>query len=75
MSEDAVKARRDYSREYRKKKKDELSEEQQERVREMKRAYQREWRRRNKDKVKAYNAQYWERRAERMKAEEWRDGQ
>lgn len=32
--------------------------------------YMREWRKKNKDKVKRYNAEYWERYAKRMKSEE-----
>lgn len=32
---------------------------------EARRAYQREWRRNNKDKVKANNRRYWERRAQK----------
>ena len=34
---------------------------------EARRAYQREWRRKNKDKVKAQNERYWQRKA-RQKA-------
>ena len=33
---------------------------------EARRAYQREWRRNNKDKVKANNHRYWERKAQKM---------
>ncbi|MBM6976424.1 phosphatase [Intestinimonas butyriciproducens] len=32
---------------------------------EARREYQREWRRKNKDKVKANNHRYWERRAQK----------
>ena len=32
-------------------------------ARDMRRAYKREWNRRNKDKVKAAQARYWERKA------------
>ena len=32
---------------------------------EMRRAYQREWRRKNRDKVRASNLRYWERKAQR----------
>lgn len=31
---------------------------------EARRAYQREWRRKNKDKVKAQNERYWQRKAQ-----------
>lgn len=34
-----------------------------EEAREARRAYQREWNRKNKDKVKANQARYWERKA------------
>ncbi len=30
--------------------------------------YRREWQRKNKDRVKAYNERYWERKAAAMKA-------
>lgn len=33
------------------------------------RQYQREWRRKNKDKVRAINHRYWEKRAKRMRAD------
>ena len=32
-------------------------------------AYMREWRKNNPDKVRAINARYWEKRAQRMSAE------
>lgn len=32
---------------------------------ELRRAYQREWRRKNKDKVRANNLRYWERKAQK----------
>jgi hypothetical protein len=38
-----------------------------EQAKEARRAYKREWNRANKDKVKAAQARYWARRAERMK--------
>lgn len=37
---------------------------------EIRRAYQREWRAKNKDKVKAYNQKFWERRAEKARKEQ-----
>lgn len=37
-------------------------------AREARRAYKREWNRKNKDKVKAAQARYWERRAQAMTA-------
>ena len=33
------------------------------------RAYGREWRARNRERVRRYNAQYWERRAKRKEGE------
>lgn len=39
-------------------------------AREAQRAYRREWARKNPDRVKAAQARYWERKAERMKQEE-----
>ena len=36
---------------------------------ELRRAYQREWRRKNKDKVKANNRRYWERKAQKVQEE------
>lgn len=37
---------------------------------ELRREYQREWRRKNKDKVKANNCRYWERKAQKAAQEE-----
>ena len=37
---------------------------------ELRREYQREWRRRNKDKVRANNLRYWERKAQKAAQEE-----
>ena len=34
-------------------------------AKEARRAYQREWRRKNKDKVRANNLRYWERKAQK----------
>lgn len=42
----------------------------QERAVELRRAYQREWRRKNKDKVRANNLRYWERKAQKAAQEE-----
>lgn len=36
-------------------------------VREAKRDYYRAWRARNREKIKAYNARYWEKQAEKRK--------
>lgn len=36
---------------------------------EARRAYLREWRAKNKDRVRAYNARYWAKRAERANNE------
>lgn len=33
------------------------------------RAYQREWRAKNRDRVRAYNQRYWERRGEKLAKE------
>lgn len=38
--------------------------------REYKRRYMREWRKRNPEKVKANNAAYWERQAEKVRKED-----
>ena len=37
---------------------------------ELRREYQREWRRKNKDKVRASNLRYWERKAQKTVQEE-----
>ena len=37
---------------------------------ELRREYQREWRRKNKDKVRANNLRYWERKAQKAAQEE-----
>lgn len=37
---------------------------QSERARELQREYLKEWRKKNKEKVKAYNQAYWERKAQ-----------
>lgn len=43
-----------------------MSEKQlEEKALELRRAYQREWRRKNKDKVRANNRRYWERKAQK----------
>lgn len=34
---------------------------------EARRIYQNEWRKKNKDKVRDYNARYWQRKAEELK--------
>lgn len=39
---------------------------------EMRRAYQKEWRRKNKDKVRASNRRYWERKAQKTAQQEGR---
>lgn len=39
-------------------------------AKEERRAYKRAWSAKNKDKVQAYNLAYWERRAQRLKAQE-----
>ena len=39
-------------------------------AREARKAYQREWNRKNKDKVKANQARYWERKAAKAKEQE-----
>lgn len=41
----------------------------------IRRAYQREWRAKNKDKVKAYNQKFWERRAEKARKEQMNNEQ
>jgi chromatin segregation and condensation protein Rec8/ScpA/Scc1 (kleisin family) len=51
MSAEAVEARRNYQREYRRKNQEKIN------------AKRREWRADNRDKVRRYNQRYWERRA------------
>ena len=51
MSAEAVEARRNYQREYRRKNQEKIN------------AKRREWRADNRDKVRWYNQRYWERRA------------
>ena len=46
----------------------------QEMARQERNKYQREWRAKNKDRVKATNARYWERRAARLAAERMAEG-
>ena len=41
-----------------------------EKAKELRRAYKREWNRRNRDKVKAAQMRYWERKAAEMEAAE-----
>ena len=41
-----------------------------EEAKEARRAYQRTWAAKNRDKVRAYNRKYWERRAQRQTAQE-----
>ncbi len=50
MTQEAVEARRDYKRQYRNENRDKIN------------AQQREWRANNPDKVKQYNARYWEKK-------------
>ena len=42
---------------------------------EARRAYQREWRRKNKDKVKAQNERYWQRKAQQKAVQADSEGQ
>ena len=39
-------------------------------VRALKRQYMKEWRSKNKDKIRAYNQKYWERKAKALSDEE-----
>lgn len=55
MSEDAIKQRRAYQKQYRELNKDTINKRQ------------KEWRKANKDKVKEYNKTYWENIAKRYK--------
>ena len=41
-----------------------------EQAKELRRAYKREWNRRNRDKVKAAQERYWNRKAEAQEADE-----
>lgn len=75
MEEKAREARNAYKRELnktgRKKKRPAAaaaSDSMSEQAREARRAYKREWNRKNKDKVKAANERYWNRKAEAMAA-------
>ena len=43
-----------------------LTAEQKEKARQARNQYAREWRAKNKDKVKANNARYWERQAQKL---------
>lgn len=43
-----------------------LTAEQKEKARQARNQYAREWRAKNKDKVKASNARYWERQAQKL---------
>lgn len=45
-----------------------------EKARELCRAYQREWRAKNKDKVKKYNREYWQKKAEQLVKENEANG-
>ena len=38
-------------------------------AKELSRKYQREWRAKNKDKVKRYNQNYWQKKAEKLQKE------
>lgn len=55
MTEDAIKIRREYNKNYRDNNKDTINNRQ------------KEWRNNNKDKVKIYNSNYWIKKAERLK--------
>lgn len=55
MTEDAIKIRREYNKNYRDNNKDTINKRQ------------KEWRNNNKDKVKIYNSNYWIKKAERLK--------
>ena len=46
-----------------------ISENEDAKALEMRRAYLREWRAKNRDKVKTYNRTYWERKAARLAAD------
>ena len=43
-------------------------------AREAKNAYAREWRARNKDRVREYNASYWQRKAEQNEQKSTKEG-
>ena len=42
---------------------------------EARRAYQREWRRKNRDKVKAWNERYWQKKADQQAVQGESEGQ
>ena len=52
LTDEAIKARRNYSRQWREKNRDRI------------RAYSAAWREKNRDRLKEYNNAYWERKAE-----------
>lgn len=56
MSEEAIKQRRKYQKEYRDAHKEEINKRQN------------EWRKKNKDKVREYNKNYWQRLVEKQNA-------
>lgn len=58
LSERAKAARREYSRSWRAKNKEQVRE------------YNRRWRQQHKDHIRQYNAQYWERRANELAKKE-----
>lgn len=63
MSAEAVEARRNYQREYRRKNRDKIN------------SQRKNWRAENQDKIQQYNREYWERVAERKVniRDAWRD--
>lgn len=56
MSAEAVEERRNYQREYRRRKQEQIN------------GKRRQWNRENRDKVRAYNQKYWESRARKAKS-------
>ena len=56
MSEEAIETRRTYQREYRRKNREKINDQQ------------KNWRARNRDKIQQYNRKYWERKAEKAKS-------
>lgn len=72
MTEEAIRAKREYMKRWREKNREKLKDYQREyrkKNRDQVNASHREWSARNRDKIVKYNQSYWERVAERDRAE------
>lgn len=63
MTEAALKARKEYARQYRAKNRDRLNE------------YKRKWRKANPEKVNEYTERYWNKKAAEMKGSEMNENE